>query len=70
MDIDLRFVGRPFNLDARDAGMIKPTLKEFFHPKIFMQQFGIIMAGKPLGVPGLNHAEPKNLRVSFLTHWA
>jgi hypothetical protein len=50
--------------------MIKPTLKEFFHPKIFMQQFGIIMAGKPLGVPGLNHAEPKNLRVSFLTHWA
>src|SRR5688572_14383067 len=68
VNIDLRFVGRPLDLDARDTGVIEPAFEKFLDAKIFMQQLGVIMAREPFRIPSLDDAETKNLWMRLLTH--
>src|ERR1044071_7432362 len=68
MNIDFSLIRRPFDFDARNAGVIKPGFKKLFNAKIFMQKLRIVMARKPLGIPGFDDAEAKQFWMRFLTH--
>src|SRR5205823_5113742 len=57
VDVDLRLVGRPFDLDESNARVAELVLDEALEANILMQPLGVLLLLVPFGVPGLDDAE-------------
>ena len=68
VDVDLRLVGGPFDLDLRNTRVMKPALEETLDLEVLVQQLGVVVSRVPLRVPRLDHAHAENLGVRFLSH--
>src|SRR5215510_1474484 len=70
VDVDLGLVGRPLDLDQRDASMIELGLDEALEADVLMQPLGILLLLVPLRVPALDDAQPETNRMRLLTHYS
>src|SRR4030095_12206277 len=70
VDVDLQLVGRALDLDLADAGVREALLQAVAQLEILVQQLRVVLVGEPARPPGLVEAEPKAVRMDFLTHYA
>ena len=68
VDVDLGLVGRTFDLDLGDPGVVQPLLDETADADVIMQEHGIVFLREPARFPPFDDPETKPLRVYFLPH--
>ena len=68
VDVDLELVGRPLDVDARDAGVGEPLLQLSPQLDVFVQQLRVVAVRVPPRAPRLVEAEAESVRMDFLTH--
>ncbi len=66
-----RLLGRPFDDDAGDAGLMQTLLQKTADSDVFVQQRAVFaVVGVPTAVPGPVDADPQADRIYFLTHFS
>ena len=68
-DRDAQLVARTVHFDRADAGRLQPVAQRFLQLQIFLQQLGVVLLGEPARAPGLVDAQPKSVRMNFLSHY-
>jgi hypothetical protein len=67
MDSNPRPVSRTRNFDPRNPCVVKLFLEEFTNFSIFINQIGVFLFGKPLGIPRPDDAQPQSYRMYLLS---
>src|SRR6202034_2209040 len=62
-----QFVRRALDIDAADAGRFQPVLQLLAQLDVFVQQVGVFLLREPARLPTLVVAQPKTVRMCFLT---
>jgi hypothetical protein len=68
VDVDLQLVGRALDLDLRDTRVREALFSVSRSFRSSVQQLRVVLVGVPARAPGLVEAEPKSVRMNFLTH--
>ena len=67
VDVDAHLVRRALDVDLRDSGVRETLLQIRAKLQIAMKRLGVVLPGKPAGMPRLVESEPKSVRVDLLT---
>jgi len=68
VDTELNLVDGTFDPDAADAGGLEFLADKRAHADVLVQAQGVAFVLKPLGIPGVEVAQPKATGVGFLSH--
>ena len=67
---DAQLVAGTVHFDRAHAGGLQPVAQRILQLQIFAQQLGVVRFGEPARAPGLGDAQPKSVRMYFLSHYS